>query len=105
MPLAQKIAGETLATIKACRREMKRLQKVLSALQSSNEVSQQLDTKAAMLGRSTPLPFLRAELQTWSDRAEETRALADQVSSPKAKRLLLEIAEVHDQLAQLQAPG
>ena len=38
--------------------------------------------------------------QEWRDRAERTRLFAEHVSEPRAKRLLLEIAESYDQLVQ-----
>ena len=44
--------------------------------------------------RSKPDP------REWRERAERTRAFAEYVSEPRAKRVLLEIAESYDQLVQ-----
>jgi hypothetical protein len=43
---------------------------------------------------------LKPNPQEWRDRAERTRVFAEHVSEPRAKRVLLEIAESYDQLVQ-----
>ena len=43
--------------------------------------------------------FLRDNAEYWRSRAEETRTMADAVSDPEAKRILLGIADGYDWLA------
>jgi hypothetical protein len=47
--------------------------------------------------------FLRDNAEYWRSRAEETRTIADAVSDPEAKRILLGIADGYDWLAESAA--
>lgn len=38
--------------------------------------------------------------QHWRERAREARAIAEQVNEPDAKRMMLEIAQTYEQLAE-----
>ena len=44
--------------------------------------------------------FLRDNVEYWHSRAEETRTIAAIISDPEARRILFEIAEGYDRLAE-----
>ena len=45
-------------------------------------------------------PTLFDNPKHWRERASEARAIADQVNEPEAKRMMLEIAQTYEQLAE-----
>lgn len=49
--------------------------------------------------RGGHMQFLRHNAEYWHSRAEEARAVAEMMTDPEAKRILLEIAESYARLA------
>ena len=73
------MATDNLSIIEICRRELERLRKLA----------------AEYPGVFLPVP---ERVQICRDRAEVTRILAERAEDPRAKHLLLEIADTYDRL-------
>ena len=71
------MASDNLSIIEICRRELERLRKLAAEFPSI----------------FLPVP---ERVQICRDRAKETRALAERAEDPRAKHLLLEIADAYD---------
>lgn len=48
-----------------------------------------------------PMPTGPYTAKDWRDRAEEARARAEEMRGPRARQIMLEIAEGYDRLAQM----
>ena len=99
---------ETSLLIEKCRCELVRLSELAREFKAANEISQAFLTGAFKLTTphrdelASPADAwtLKPDPREWRERAERTRVFAELVSEPRARRLLLEIAESYDSLAQ-----
>jgi hypothetical protein len=98
---------ETSRLIEECRRELKRFHDLVGEFRTANEISRNFLTGA----RKVDMPNdeavcwsatlkLKPDAQEWRERGEQTRTLAEFVDEPRAKHLLLEIAESYDQMGE-----
>ena len=99
---------KTSLLIKQCRCELMRLKQLAEDFQAANERSLNFLAGASRLetpnnaepASPTGAWRFKPDPQEWREKAARTRAFAEYVSEPRAKRLLLEIAESYDQLVQ-----
>jgi hypothetical protein len=98
---------EASRLIEECRRELRRLNDLIGEFRAANEISRSFLTGA----RKVDMPNdeavcwsttskLKSDARDWRERGEQTRAFAEFVDEPRAKRLLLEIAENYDRMAE-----
>ena len=100
--MASKVPG-TLSIIELCRWELERLHKLAaeyrnvvhesSAWLTARKLDSGLFESDVPQARVIPVP---PRVQIYSDRAEEARVFAEGVEDPRAKHLLLEIADAYD---------
>ena len=98
---------ETSRLIEECRRELMRLNYLVGEFRTANEISRNFLTgarKVDMPNDEAACRLAASKLQPdpkeWRDRGEQTRTFAELIDEPHAKRLLLEIAESYDHMAE-----
>ncbi len=91
---------DTLTLIEMCRWELDRLHEVLAAFNASNVAGQKIAVEPfkTEIRRDEAL-LRRTSVRVFLQRADETRAFAEEVNDPEVKRLLLELALSYEQIA------
>ncbi len=97
---------DTFNVIMECRAELARMKALAEDFRMANEMSRKFLSGAVTIstagntgGRPSCGSRSRRDLERWRARAEETRTFAEYVLLPEARRLLLEIADSYDRMA------
>jgi hypothetical protein len=85
------IAEKTRFLIKACKRNLDRLDEQIAECTASRE------SLGTSFGLESKIEPVRAQL--WRESARGTRAFSEETNDPEVKRLLLELADSYDQMA------